>query len=384
MLRGIMNKLKKNTSKNTTIDKTTQTDELYQINPEIFKDLTEYEKMEIHKYSHIYYYAPNVSKIKTILDEHANNNHNYDIRARYKCVVGDHIGYRYQIMDNIGRGSYGDVLLVHDHKYNNKKVIKIIKNDKYYHKQAKIEIKILNHINNNDIDKSNNVIHLIKSFIFRNHYCMVFNQMHKDLYYVIQKYYPTGMPTNIIKSYVVQLIQGLTFLRNNDIMHCDLKPENIMFVDVDLTRLVIIDFGSSCFIGDKISTYIQTRWYRSPEVILGYNIINHYIDTWSLGCIIYELYTGKVLFPGKNELEQISRFYILLGGPEIKFKHSCKKYSYFNKIPTLKHCYKNNYLDELELNNALFKDFLLSFLYWEPYNRITLEDALKHKWMTIT
>jgi serine/threonine protein kinase len=71
------------------------------------------------------------------------------------------------------------------------------------------------------------------------------------------------------------------------------------------SSIKVIDFGSSCYEHQRVYTYIQSRFYRSPEVILGlpYSMA---IDMWSLGCILAELYTGYPLFPGENEVEQLS------------------------------------------------------------------------------
>lgn len=78
--------------------------------------------------------------------------------------------------------------------------------------------------------------------------------------------------------------------------------------------LQVIDFGSSCYRNKCVYTYIQSRFYRSPEVILGMKY-GHEIDMWSLGCILCELATGKALFPGENEQHQLSMFTEVLGHP---------------------------------------------------------------------
>ncbi len=83
-------------------------------------------------------------------------------------------------------------------------------------------------------------------------------------------------------------------------MHCDLKPENILLKNIKKSGLKIIDFGSSCFEFERMYTYIQSRFYRSPEVILGL-AYGMPIDMWSFGCILAELYVGFPLFPGENE-----------------------------------------------------------------------------------
>lgn len=85
-------------------------------------------------------------------------------------------------------------------------------------------------------------------------------------------------------------------------MHCDLKPENILLKQPNKSGIKVIDYGSSCFTNSRIYTYIQSRFYRAPEIILGipYTMA---IDMWSFGCIIAELYTGYPIFPGENETD---------------------------------------------------------------------------------
>jgi dual specificity tyrosine-phosphorylation-regulated kinase 2/3/4 len=85
-------------------------------------------------------------------------------------------------------------------------------------------------------------------------------------------------------------------------VHCDLKPENILLKQPNKSGIKVIDYGSSCFTNSRIYTYIQSRFYRAPEIILGipYTMA---IDMWSFGCIIAELYTGYPIFPGENETD---------------------------------------------------------------------------------
>ena len=76
----------------------------------------------------------------------------------------------------------------------------------------------------------------------------------------------------------------------------------------------VIDFGSSCYEDERMYTYVQSRFYRSPEVILGMEYTTA-IDMWSLGCLLAELYSGYPLFPGENETEQLACIMELCGLP---------------------------------------------------------------------
>ena len=84
-----------------------------------------------------------------------------------------------------------------------------------------------------------------------------------------------------------------------DIVHCDLKPENVMLRQPNRSIIKVIDFGSSCMTDERIYTYIQSRFYRAPEVIMGLPYGTP-IDMWSFGCILAELFTGYPLFPGES------------------------------------------------------------------------------------
>ena len=104
--------------------------------------------------------------------------------------------------------------------------------------------------------------------------------------------------------FAIQILHALLFLGQNSIVHCDIKPENIMLKDPNKTGVRLIDLGSSCYEPDQFYTYIQSRFYRAPEIIFGirYTLA---IDMWSFGLVLAELLTGYPLFPGESEEEQL-------------------------------------------------------------------------------
>lgn len=89
-------------------------------------------------------------------------------------------------------------------------------------------------------------------------------------------------------------------MEKHKIVHCDLKPENILLKTSLKSAIKLIDFGSGCLLGKQIYTYIQSRFYRAPEIILGIQY-GHPIDMWSFACILFELYTGYPMFTGEDE-----------------------------------------------------------------------------------
>ena len=91
-----------------------------------------------------------------------------------------------------------------------------------------------------------------------------------------------------------------------DVIHCDLKPENILLRHPKKSGVKVIDFGSSCRSNKRMYSYIQSRFYRSPEVILGLPYAVS-IDMWSLGCILVEMHTGEPLFSGSDQFDQMQK-----------------------------------------------------------------------------
>lgn len=158
------------------------------------------------------------------------------------------------------------------------------------------------------------------------------------------------------------------------------------------SEIRVIDFGSSCFESEKVYTYIQSRFYRSPEVILGLSY-GMPIDMWSLGCILAELYTGYPIFPGENEQEQLACIMEIFGPPE---KHLIEKSSrrrlFFDSLgkPRITVSSKGrrrrpsskDLKQVLKCDNEAFLDFISRCLRWDPSRRLNPLDAMNHEFIT--
>lgn len=197
--------------------------------------------------------------------------------------------------------------------------LKVIRNLDSLSKQAETEVGILNRLrmpgegaNGLAGDKSEGgtdprslVVQLHQHFRYKDHTCLVFEALGVNLLQLLQQNGCRGLSLSLVRFFAKQLLQVLVLLRHEGILHCDLKPENILLRNLQSPAIKIIDFGSACYAAQQpSSTYIQSRFYRSPEVLLGHPY-GVEIDTWSLGCIVGEFFLGLPLFPGESEYNQV-------------------------------------------------------------------------------
>ncbi|TCD60316.1 hypothetical protein EIP91_010354 [Steccherinum ochraceum] len=354
--------------------------------------LSEYECKEILDYPGVYYLGQNSGKNAATLDN-TTNNHGYDDeRGDYLVVPHDHLAFRYEIIDTLGKGSFGQVLHCRDHCSGESVAIKIIRNKKRFHHQALVEIKILDSLRKWDSDEKHHVIKMTEHFYFRGHLCIAMELLSINLYELIKANGFVGFTTALIRRFTSQMLQSLALMRHHRIVHCDLKPENVLLRHPAKSAIKVIDFGSSCFEHEKIYTYIQSRFYRSPEVILGMNY-HMAIDMWSLGCILAELYTGFPIFPGENEQEQLSCIMEVLGVPDKDFiNRSSRKRLFFDTTGAPRPVVNSKgrrrrpgtktLAQVLRCDDELFLDFIAKCLVWDPERRLKPQAALRHSFVT--
>jgi dual specificity tyrosine-phosphorylation-regulated kinase 1 len=269
----------------------------------------------INTYKHIneVYYAAKRARMK----EPAQHNDGFDDENHdYIIKVGETWQDRYLVQATLGKGSFGQVVEAHDSVTNQRVAVKIIKNKYAFRKQAKIEIRLLEKMRDLDPQETYHIVRLLRHFEHRNHLCLVFELLSYNLYDLLRNTNFRGISLNLIRKFAQQICHSLIFLRSSEVsvIHCDLKPENILLRNPKRTALKLIDFGSSCEIGHTMYPYIQSRFYRSPEVLLGLPY-DEAIDMWSFGCILYELHTGDPIFNGSSEQDQIFKITEVLGTP---------------------------------------------------------------------
>ncbi|XP_017274339.1 dual specificity tyrosine-phosphorylation-regulated kinase 4 isoform X3 [Kryptolebias marmoratus] len=356
-----------------------------------FKErMTEFEQEEVNDYAEVWFLGLGSQKIQGSQGSAQNNGYD-DEHGSYVRVLHDHIAYRFEVLEVIGKGSFGQVLKCLDHKTNELVAIKMIRNKKRFHHQALVELKILEVIKKKDKDNLHNVIHMKEYFYFRNHLCISFELLGVNLYELIKKNNFQGFSLALIRRFAHALLRCLQMLHKEKIIHCDLKPENILLSQRGPGNIKVVDFGSSCYEQQRVYTYIQSRFYRSPEVILGHPY-SMAIDMWSLGCILAELYTGYPLFPGESEVEQIACIMEVLGMPPNDFIQSASRRKLFfdskgNPRNVTNSKGKKRKPSSIELSAALktndpsFLDFILRCLDWDPTKRMTPDEGLQHQWI---
>uniref|UniRef100_A0A1A8CF19 dual-specificity kinase n=1 Tax=Nothobranchius kadleci TaxID=1051664 RepID=A0A1A8CF19_NOTKA len=369
--------------------------------------LSSFEHHEVFSYPEVFFVGPNAKKRSGVLGG-ANNGGYDDDQGSYIQVPHDQVAYRYEVLKVIGKGSFGQVVKAFDHKTQTLLALKMVRNEKRFHRQAAEEIRILEHLRKQDKDSSMNVIHMLEHFTFRNHICMTFELLSMNLYELIKKNKFQGFSLLLVRKFAHSILQCLDALHKNRIIHCDLKPENILLKQQGRSGIKVIDFGSSCYEHQRVYTYIQSRFYRAPEVILG-SRYGMAIDMWSLGCILAELLTGYPLLPGEDEADQLACIIELLGMPSQKLLDTSKRAKNFVSSKGFpRYCTVTTLPDGSTVLNggrsrrgkargppgskdwsaalkgcedALFLDFLKQCLEWDPAVRMTPSQALRHQWL---
>ncbi|THC98385.1 hypothetical protein EYZ11_002166 [Aspergillus tanneri] len=356
-------------------------------------NLNIFERGEIIDFKDIYFCGTQNAK-KHVGDLNAQTaNFGYDDdRGDYNIVIGDHLAYRYEVINVLGKGSFGQVVRCVDHKTGGLVAVKIIRNKKRFHQQALIEVNLLQKLKEWDPHRRHSVVNFTQSFYFRGHLCISTELLGMNLYEFIKAHDFKGFSLKLIRRFTKQMLSTLVLLHAKKVIHCDLKPENILLVHPMSSEIRVIDFGSSCFENEKVYTYIQSRFYRSPEVILGMSY-GMPIDMWSVGCILAELFTGYPIFPGENEQEQLACIMEVFGPPE---KHliekSTRKKLFFDSLgkPRLTVSSKGRrrrpsskeLKQSLKCDDEAFLDFISRCLRWDPARRLNPHDALRHEFIT--
>jgi dual specificity tyrosine-phosphorylation-regulated kinase 2/3/4 len=339
--------------------------------------LTELEKDEIKVFPEVFYIGKALKKHDGKYD---------DEKGYYRTFVGDQIAFRYEILHILGDGSFGIVISCIDHKLQIPVAIKILRRGAQFEENGRLEGRNLSILSSNGAQET--IIQKFEEFIFRNHYCIVFELLSVDLYQFLKQRHFQGLALNVLRRIAVQLLMGLKHIHEEGLIHCDLKPENILFKISHKSSIKLIDFGSACLKNEKTFTYIQSRYYRAPEIILEIDY-SEKIDIWSLGCILFELFTGCPLFMGNDDIDQLCRMIEAIGDiPAKMINLSPRKKELFdekgrlllaNSQGIMPGC--NRISAQLRKVDSDFVEFLNECLKLEPGQRFDANAALKHPWI---
>ncbi|GKZ00473.1 hypothetical protein MPSEU_000999800 [Mayamaea pseudoterrestris] len=310
--------------------------------------------------------------------------------------------------------------------------LKVIKNTKDFFDQSLDEIKILELLRQTGMCNEKAIVEMKTFFYYREHLIIVTELLRQNLFefgkFIVEHNEEPYFTLPRLAYITRQCLVALEFVHGLGLCHSDIKPENILLASYSHATIKLIDFGSSCYLTDRQSSYIQSRSYRAPEVVLGLPYDGR-IDVWSLGCVVAEMYTGEVTFQNDSVVSMLSRIesicgpfprhMIAQGRQSGRFFTKCgllfervaaagadessarsdtdgsvrEHYDIFQpKITTLSsrlgfdadlmECFDSEKtLSAAQSLQALFCDFVRKLLTIAPDARLTASEALQHPWM---
>ncbi|XP_022053137.1 cyclin-dependent kinase 2 [Acanthochromis polyacanthus] len=281
----------------------------------------------------------------------------------------------FQKVEKIGEGTYGVVYKAKNKMTGETVALKKIRLDAETEgvpSTAIREISLLKELSHPNIVKLRDVIHTDSKLY------LVFEFLHQDLKKFMDSSSVTGIPVPLVKSYLFQLLQGLSFCHSHRVLHRDLKPQNLLINAQGEIKLA--DFGLARAFGVPVRTYtheVVTLWYRAPEILLGCKYYSTAVDVWSLGCIFAEMITRRALFPGDSEIDQLFRIFRTLGTPDETV------WPGVTSMPDYKPSFPKWARQELSKVVPLLdedgRELLGEMLNYDPNKRLSAKNALVHR-----
>jgi len=283
---------------------------------------------------------------------------------------------KYQKLEKIGEGTYGLV-----YKAKNKKTgelvalkkIRLESEDEGTPSTAVREISILKQLQHPNIVQLHDVIHTETSLT------LVFEYLDQDLKNYLDACGDKGIDDYTIKSFLYQLLQGIAYCHQHRVLHRDLKPQNLL-INMD-GELKLADFGLARGFGIPVRKYtheVVTLWYRPPDVLLGSTKYSTQVDMWGVGCIFAEMSTGRPLFCGASDADQLVKIFKILGTPSKKDWPTITELPEYKKYENLPKYKPKKLKSVVPKLGKLGVDLLGKMLQHDPKNRISAKDAMKH------
>ncbi|KAL4268885.1 mitogen-activated protein kinase [Pleurotus pulmonarius] len=297
-----------------------------------------------------------------------------------------HVERRWKLVREMGSGAYGVVISAADEISGETVAIKLVTRvfDKVQlAKRALREITLLRHFAGHE-----NITGLIDVDAISpdfNEIYIFMEPMEADLHQIVKS--GQSLTNEHVQYFLYQVLRGMKYVHSASVIHRDLKPGNLL-VNADC-ELKICDFGLSRGFdalpdddAHRLTEYVATRWYRAPEIILAFRRYNTAIDVWSIGCIFAELLTGKPLFKGKDYVDQLNKILDVLGTPDdvvTKRIASDKAQAYVRSLPFKP---KKPLQTIIPSADPQAIDLLTKMLAFDPVDRITVNEALEHPWLS--
>lgn len=232
--------------------------------------------------------------------------------------------------------------------------------------------------------RQDNIVQLKEAFRRKGKLYLVFEYIERNLLEILEETQTgvevTYIQTERVRSYIYQLCKSIDYCHRLEVVHRDIKPENLL---VSLShKLKLCDFGFARTLpqyGGALTDYVATRWYRSPELLLGDPRYSKEVDMWAIGCIMGELIDGQPLFPGESEIDQLYVIQKVLGPMTDKQQELFARNPRFNglRFPDLPRpeTLEKRYLGKLTRHALAFMKRLLDL---HPGSRMTSSEALRH------
>lgn len=294
---------------------------------------------------------------------------------------------RYEILDTLGSGAYGVVVSARDKVSG--RVVAIKKIEKAFEhstftKRTLRELKIMRLLSHENIIKIE-TIQLPQSKEDFNEIYVVAELMETDLSSIIKS--PQPLSDEHCQFFLYQLLRGMKYMHSAQILHRDLKPRNLLVnSNCDLK---ICDFGLArpCISELKVratqmTDYVATRWYRAPELLLTFKRYTTAVDMWSVGCIFGEILQRKPLLPGSDSSHQLELIFNLIGTPSEEDIECIPTARAREKVLRMPRRQGRSFDQMFRHANPLALDLLRKMLLFNPDKRISVEDALRHPYLS--